>query len=208
MGNLAKAIDKAKDIEILGILLEGGCANSKTAEILVNKLGNLREVIFTPEMELIHIEGIDSDTITRLKILKEMISRITVQTLRKKTLIKAAQDVSNYYRNLLGQEKKEQLRIMFLNNEYKLITESLIQNGTTTELPFYIREIVQKSLDYGAAFIVLVHNHPSGKVKPSQQDIDETSRLKFIVELLGIRLWDHLIVSENNTFSFKKHSLL
>ncbi|QJB70253.1 JAB domain-containing protein [Parasphingorhabdus halotolerans] len=72
---------------------------------------------------------------------------------------------------------KEQFRVHFLNSQNHLIKEHIMATGTVSAVPFYPREVIQKALETGASALILVHNHPSGCVKPSAHDIQQTRKM-------------------------------
>lgn len=76
------------------------------------------------------------------------------------------------------------------------------------ETPIYPREVIKRALDLGATAIILVHNHPSGEAMPSKADIDLTKKVVMAGESLNIKVHDHLIVTIDDSFSFKAHGLI
>ncbi len=76
--------------------------------------------------------------------------------------------------------------------------------GTVDQAPLYIRNIIRKALLFGATSIIVSHNHPSGSVKPSEDDIDMTKKLSTACHYMQIRLVDHIIVTPKRYFSFKE----
>jgi len=106
---------------------------------------------------------------------------------------------------------EEHLYMLALNSACKLLGVFFVSKGTVNTSLVSPREIFIRALLSGAVQIVLIHNHPSGSVIPSQQDIDTTERMKKAGELLNISLADHIIIGsiESNTYlSFKEAGLL
>lgn len=102
----------------------------------------------------------------------------------------------------------EQFGCMFLNSGYRLINDQKLFSGTVTDCATYPREIARTALLYNAVFVVLVHNHPSGKVTPSSADIVQTEHMKTLLASLDIALFDHIIVAGQNIFSMREMGLL
>jgi DNA repair protein RadC len=97
---------------------------------------------------------------------------------------------------------------LFLDNKLQLILDERQQRGTINHTPVYPREIVKRALELGASSIILAHNHPSGDITPSKEDIDVTKMIINAAKPLGIEVHDHLIVSKKKHFSFKSSGLI
>ncbi|MDR3186950.1 MAG: DNA repair protein RadC [Holosporaceae bacterium] len=180
----------------------------KLAKVLWNRFGTFRKIIFAGESEICKIEGIGRTTVCLLLLLREIFSRMLLERVSESTIIASSAQVVDYYKNVLGVVQKEQLRLMFLNNKNRLISEDILQVGTINHTSIYPREIMQKALEYGASGIIMVHNHPSGDPKPSRQDIIITRRLKDIAKQLEIELLDHLIIGKNSVSSLKEMAII
>ncbi|MES2462098.1 MAG: JAB domain-containing protein [Armatimonadota bacterium] len=92
---------------------------------------------------------------------------------------------------------------LYLNASHEVICYSLISTGTADAALILPREVFQRALAAGAVALLFSHNHPSGHVIPSPEDRRATTRLKEVGELLGIKLLDHVIVSDQDFYSFK-----
>ena len=109
-------------------------------------------------------------------------------------IIRTAKDVFNHTKNM-HDLPKEHLRGIYLNNHYKVIHDEVISIGTIDANIVHPREVFRPALEYAAAAVILVHNHPSGSLLPSDADIVVTKQLVDAGKLLGIDLIDHVIVS-------------
>lgn len=103
---------------------------------------------------------------------------------------------------------KEYFLAVTLNGNHEIIQVHVIATGTVCEAPVFIRNIFEIALKENASALILVHNHPSGKVEPSDLDIEATKRIIVASEFLEIPVLDHIIINTNEFFSFKKHDLL
>lgn len=99
----------------------------------------------------------------------------------------------------MGALQKEQLRGLYLNSRYQVIHEELISVGSLTANIVHPREVFQPALEYGAVAVIVAHNHPSGTIEPTGDDILATKQLVAAGKVLGIDLLDHLIIA-NETF--------
>ncbi|HZS43098.1 MAG TPA: DNA repair protein RadC [Candidatus Paceibacterota bacterium] len=109
-------------------------------------------------------------------------------------VIRTARDVHQYVRDMHNLSK-EHLRGIYLNTHQKVIHDEVISIGTLNSNIIHPREVFKPAIEFGAAAIILVHNHPSGSVKPSKADIEITKQLINAGKLIGISLVDHVIVS-------------
>lgn len=96
---------------------------------------------------------------------------------------------------------QEQVMAFYLNNANKLIGYKLISTGTMTACLVDVKLIVSLALHCMATYVIIAHNHPSGKMQPSKQDIQITEKIKKALELIDVRLMDHIILSSENYLS-------
>ncbi len=199
------------DYEILEMLLFSIFPRKDTKDIaknLIKEFGTIKSLIFAPEQEIKKIHGMGESAIVFFKLLKETFIRLSLQPLKDQQIISSNIHVVEYYRNLLSLEKKEQFRVMFINNKNRLIAEEQLQHGTVDQTPIYPREVIQKALDHEASAIIIVHNHPSGSPFPSKDDVNVTKNLNNVAQQINLRLLDHIIIAENSSYSFAEHNLL
>ena len=117
--------------------------------------------------------------------------------------IRTAEEVFEYVRDMRDLPK-EHLRGIYLNAHYKVIHDEIISIGTIDTNIIHPREVFRPALEYAAAAVILVHNHPSGESQPSEADIEVTKQLVSAGKLIGIDLVDHVIITKN---SFKSISI-
>jgi DNA repair protein RadC len=147
---------------------------------------------------------LDADKLiaTALKCLED---RLTYATGEKFT---SSRLVCDYLRLQLSHEKNEVFAVMFMDNQHRLLGFEKLFNGTVNEAVIYPRCVVQKAIQYNAAVIIVAHNHPSGVVKPSMADEQITRDLKKILEIINVKLLDHIVVTLHEVYSFAEHGLL
>ncbi len=107
----------------------------------------------------------------------------------------------------LAQREHEVFAVLWLDNKHRLITMEEMFKGTISSATVYPREVVKAALHYNAAACILAHNHPSGIEEPSQSDRDLTQRLIKALNLVDVRVLDHIIVAEKN-YSFSEMGLI
>jgi DNA repair protein RadC len=173
------------------------------AKALLNRFKSLREIILANRSDLKKIEGVGESTINLITLIREILNRTQLEKIVECVSITSTSQVVEYYKTALANLKKEQFRVMFLNNRNKLISEELMQEGTVSSAAMYPREIAQKALECGASAIIMAHNHPGGDPKPSRQDIIVTKMVRDAMQRLDVVLLDHVIIGKNETISLK-----
>lgn len=112
------------------------------------------------------------------------------------------QDVKSYLKLQFDGAKVESFRVMYLDNQHGLIECKEMFKGTIDGAAVYPREIVRAAIEFNAAAVVLSHNHPSGVCEPSVSDRELTARLSKALQLIDVRVLDHIVVGGADSFSF------
>ncbi|MGI1273446.1 RadC family protein [Enterobacter kobei] len=116
--------------------------------------------------------------------------------------------VRDWLRLQLTQEQREEFSVLFLDNQNRLIAHEILFTGTVSHTEVHPREVVKAALKHNAAAVIVAHNHPSGLAEPSQADRRLTERLKLAMELIEVRLLDHLVVGGMEITSFAERGWL
>lgn len=201
------------DVELVAILLGTG---SKTAHVLelaekvLNAAGNsLNRLSRMSVSELTNLHGVGFAKAIRIKAGIEIARRIQFEPIPKDFRIKTSGDAFRVLGpNLGGYLHREEFWMVSLNRRSKIIEKMMVSQGGLSSTIADPRVIFSRALAQKASSIIVAHNHPSGSLEPSQADIDLTKKLKGAGELLDIQLIDHLIISENNYYSFADSGLL
>ncbi|EKS6643028.1 RadC family protein [Citrobacter braakii] len=120
----------------------------------------------------------------------------------------SSSSVRDWLRLQLTLEEREEFTVLFLDNQHRLIAHETLFRGTINSMIVYPREVVKAGLKHNAAAAVLAHNHPSGYAEPSSADRQMTTRLQQALELVDIRLLDHLVVGGMEITSFAERGWL
>ncbi|HEN3674792.1 MULTISPECIES: RadC family protein [Enterobacteriaceae] len=104
--------------------------------------------------------------------------------------------------------EREEFMVLYLNQQNQLIAHEILFAGSISSTEVHPREVVKRALYFNAAAVILAHNHPSGDTTPSQADKTITQRLVQALQLIDIRVPDHLIVGGRQIYSFAEHGLL
>jgi DNA repair protein RadC len=102
-------------------------------------------------------------------------------------------------------QRHEQFLVFLLDGQNKLLAERIISEGIPTQSVVYTRKVMEEALRLSASAVVVVHNHPSGEVTPSPQDIETTQKMKQAAEVLEIILQDHIIIGRECYYSFMEN---
>ncbi len=113
-------------------------------------------------------------------------------------------DVANFVRSILTDNSREHFVALYLNGQHQVAAYSIVSIGTANQAPVSPREVFQRAVLTGAISIVVAHNHPSESTVPSHEDRAVTTRLREAGELLGIKVLDHLIVTNSAFLSLKE----
>ena len=202
--------DILADYEILETLLFYSIPRKDVkplAKSLLNKFHNLGSIINMSTQELKE-NSISDSTIILLKLVKEITNRINKEQLLDRPIINSWPLLINYIRTNIGYNKTECTNVIYLNHKNILIADETEKHGTINSVSIYPREILKKAILHNASSIIMVHNHPSGITEPSKADIELTLKIKNVLEPVNITLIDHLIISSNSYYSFKKNRII
>lgn len=199
------------DTELLALLLARSDKTGDSlgqARLLIERFGSL-PMVFSTNKELLKLSGlVDNNFSVEMELHKGISGRLLGNDLFEKPIIEDISTVINYCRICLMNSEREELRVLYLNKRNRLIIDERMQEGTVDHTPLYPREIIKRTIQLSATAIIIAHNHPSGDATPSDADIEMTQKLANTCKELNIMLMDHLIVSENDYFSFRKNKLL
>ncbi|WP_314011092.1 JAB domain-containing protein [Pseudostreptobacillus hongkongensis] len=138
-----------------------------------------------------------------LNIFSEIIEdTLKCKTFDKKKKILSYYDLINYLKYDYFDKEREIFKVLYFNTKCMLIKDENLFYGTIDKADIYSREIVKRILKYNAKSVILVHNHPSGDSKPSKQDLSITKELQQIFKYFEIKLSDHIIISNEEYYSF------
>jgi DNA repair protein RadC len=202
---LAAGVEVLNDAELLAILIQKGTRNQTAldvAYVLLSKFGSLASLQNVGIRELLKIHGIGFAKACQIKSAFELSKRLREEIPAFRIQISSAKDVYALMKNKFLLEKKEYFYILLLDIKNKLLKECMISQGTLTASIVHPREVFNAAIKESAASIILIHNHPSGDPKPSQEDIDITRQIRQAGQIMGIKVLDHVIVGHTTYFSF------
>ena len=195
------------DFQLLSEILEIGMPpqeSQRAARKLLKYFGSLKLAAAASKEHLVRIGDLTIGAAESIIQIRRLAIALIRNQIQAKTLLRNKQCIIKYCRALLAGEKNEQFWAIYLDKAGYLITDELIQCGTIDHVTIYPRELIRRALEHFACGIILVHNHPSGNVTPSQTDISMTKILTAATRLFGIKIIDHIIIGKESEASFHK----
>lgn len=210
---LERGIDAFTDAEILELMLTFGTPRrdcKDTARAALQYFDNsFAAVLDAPITELKKIKGLGPNNVFALHFVQGVARRYLRQQLHNKQYLTSSKEVAEYLIHSMRNLKREVFVTLFLDASHAIIADETIAEGTINVNTIYPRELVKRALKYNAAAMVIAHNHPSGKLKPSKQDINLTRTLSMTCTLMNMKLLDHLLIGEaETTYSFADHGIM
>ena len=202
--------DKLADTELLAILLRVGSSGKSAVDMareLINEYGTFRNIDSKGFSELKR-KGLGIAKITQIKAAMEIGKRFLKEKSLTRIKIRTSKDIVDHFMPYLRDMKKEVFKVVLLDGKNKIIKDVTISEGTLTKSIVHPREVIKEAVTESASALVLIHNHPSGEPQPSQDDIEITNRIISACELVGIKVLDHVIIGDNNYFSFFNEGLI
>jgi len=190
--------------ELLAILLKTGTKEMSAKELgtLILKKININELKNITFEELINIKGIGNKKAAVIMAAIELSKRMNQKVVNIRNKISDPLNIYNHYKEILKDKKQEHFYAIYLDIKNKIIKDKLLFIGTINYSMVHPREIFKEAYLIGAISIIIVHNHPSGEVLPSKNDIETTKQLDAVGKLMGIPIIDHIIIGENKYYSF------
>ncbi|XGA08455.1 MAG: DNA repair protein RadC [Wolbachia endosymbiont of Xenopsylla cheopis] len=175
---------------------------------LIGKLGSITKIFSANIYDLKSVEGVNDAVVTSILCVKEILKRILQEEIETLPIISNWKKLIDYLKVSVGMYDKMNFRVIYLNKKYRIIADELQRYGTVDGAPLYIRNIIKRALSLRATSIIVSHNHLSGNVRPSEDDIDITKKLSLACHYMEIECMDHIIVTPKRYFSFKEKGLL
>jgi len=209
---MLKGKSALSDAELIAILISSGndeeSAVSLSKRILEGSQNNLLELSKLNVSDLKKYRGIGEAKALSIIAAMELGRRRQRSSALEKPVIRSSAQAYDYIQASLSDLAHEEFVVLYLNKALKVISHDTLSRGGTSGTVADIKIILKSALEKLAACIIVAHNHPSGNLKPSTQDIELTRKLRSACEIMEIRLNDHLIIGENAYYSFSDEGLL
>lgn len=208
---LSRGAHTLTDAELLAIIIRVGVKGKNAVVLgqeLLAKFGSLQGMMTAPLIAWDDIKGIKGAKLAQLQAALEIGRRVSLPTTREKTVIKSTTQAAAYFAARLRGLPHEHFRVVYLNRLGRILDDALIAEGTVDNVRPPVRVIVARALQSNASTLILAHNHPSGSAQPSESDKTLTREVLAACKPLGLRVLEHVIVSENEEYSFADSDLL
>ena len=193
------------DAELLAILLRTGTKGKPVLELATEILGrfhgNLAELCEAGISELCQIQGMGFAKSVELCAAFALVKRLAMQSIKSRPSLKDPKGIAQYMMGVFSNPHKEAFYVLLLDSQMRVIRSELVTVGLVDRSLVHAREVFRSAIRELCSVIVLCHNHPSGSVLPSKEDVETTASLCKAGDIVGIRVIDHIIVSTKDIAS-------
>ena len=199
--------------ELIAIILRTGQPGfpitKMTADLMARNEGKLKVLERRTREELMETPGIGRVKAFQIEAVLEIMRRYNMEKLGDRVVIKVAKDIFDFMRHRAGHHSVEKIWILILNRKNAVTECREVSSGGSTATVFDLKTILKQILlSPGVDSVVMVHNHPSGNLQPSPQDDEITRQLKEGCKYIGLRLLDHVIVTQDSFYSYMESGRL
>lgn len=205
-----ESVRELSDVELFAVILGTGTRESDVLELsasLLKKSGGLSALARQGIREMASEKGIGLKKAVKIQASFEIGRRVITE----RPDLKQISTPLAVWELLLPETaglQKEEFRVLVINNKNMLIKKSIISIGTITEALVHPREVFRDAIKEGGSGIIVTHNHPSGILTPSRQDIETTKRLIEAGKIVGIPVVDHIILTNSSYYSMKENGYI
>jgi DNA repair protein RadC len=198
--------------ELLALLIGSGSLKESAVDLtkrVLNSVANDLHKLHRVSLErLIEFNGIGLAKAVKIKAAMELSRRLTHQKQDKAPLLNSSKLVYQQIRYQISSLGHEEFWILYLNQASKLLEKYCLSKGGITQTVVDIRLALKRAFELNATTLILVHNHPSGSLIPSERDMKLTQKFKHAAKYVDLSVVDHLIVSEKGYFSFADKGII
>lgn len=205
-------VDALTNSELMAIIIQSGSRDLSAIELsqqVINMfdhgLQGLNDVTIE---ELVSVKGIGKAKACQLSAAVELGNRVSKCKKNILGKVNSPKTVVAFFQGELRHLNKEKFIVVFLNTKNQITSYEVVSVGSLSASIVHPREVFNRAIKKSAASIILIHNHPSGNPKPSREDEAITKRLCEVGEVVGIKILDHIIISDDNYYSFKEMNIL
>lgn len=179
------------------------------ADRLLKKYKTISKVIDQPIVELKPVKDIRESTALNIAYLRNFLGLYFSDLSKNKAerITKMSSMVDTLWASI-GHKSNEVLFAIFLNSKNEVLATKELSEGTVSQASAFHRKIVEEALKQKATSIILAHNHPGGIAEPSEHDESITTEIRKALALIEISLQDHIILANNEYYSFKRNNLI
>ncbi|MDJ0655551.1 MAG: DNA repair protein RadC [Xanthomonadales bacterium] len=208
---LSRGAQALTDAELVALVLGTGSGKYSALELarqLILSHGGLHGLLHTDSRTFLAVSGLGPAQYARFRAIREISGRQLREKMQRSDVLRDPAATEAYLRYWLRDRSRETFVCVFLDSRHRVIHCEVLFEGTIDAAAVYPREVVRQSLQHNAAAVILAHNHPSGVAEPSEADRHLTRRLGQALDLVDIRLLDHLVIGEGRATSFARRGIL
>ncbi len=207
---LEKGPEYVSDAGLVAILLHVGVKGKDAVSLgreLLHHFGGLKGLLNANKMDLHKIPGLGPAKIAQLLAATEIAKRQLKEQIERKASIHGPEDLIEYLSISMANRKEEVFKVVYLNSANKILSVEDLFKGTVDQSAVYPREVIKRALELNASGLIFVHNHPSGDLKPSKDDLSLNRKLIDACHAVNLNPLDHIIISPSGYTSLKEKSL-
>lgn len=208
---LKQGANTLSDGELLAIFLRTGVRGKSAVDLareLLLHFGSLRALLKASNQEFCQAKGLGDAKFAQLQAVLEMARRHLMETLQAGEALSSPQAAYSYLSSELRDHQHEVFACLWLDSQNRVLKFETLFHGSIDGASVYPREVVKAALRNNAAGVILAHNHPSGIAEPSQSDQRITQRLQKALELVDVRVLDHIVIGNGQQVSLAQRGLM
>ena len=208
---LSRGAEALSDAELLALFIRSGTPGKTAIDIgrdLLGRFGGLRQVLLAEQSTLCATPGCGPARFATIQGALELGRRFLDQTLRKQGPLSSPSQAADFLTHQLRDRKREIFAVIYLDTRHQVIDYEELFQGTLNGATVHPREVVRSALFHNASALIIAHNHPSGIAEPSESDTTLTRRLRESLNLVDIRLLDHLVIGDGEFVSMSDRGLI
>lgn len=192
------------DAELLAVFISSGNAKKSCVELaheLLAQFGDLRSILNANFKTFRQISGLGIVRYSQLQAARELCHRSDFISLQKEVQLTSSKQSGAFLKRKLRDKKNEIFVALFLDSQYRVLTYEELFHGSISGTSIHPRPIIERAMTLNAAALIVAHNHPSGISDASPEDIQTTQVLQQALNLMDIKLLDHLVIGDNEVYS-------
>ncbi len=208
---LQQGAQSLSDAELLAIFIRTGVRGKTAVDVgrdLINEFGGLRKILTADKKSICSVLGFGPAKYALLQAALELGRRFLDEKLKRGGALTNPKQVSEYLIHRLRDQQREVFAIIYLDNRHQVIEYEELFYGTLNGATVHPREVVKSVLFHNAAAVIIAHNHPSGIAEPSQSDTAITLKLQEALQLIDVKLLDHLVIGDGEFVSLSDRGLI
>ncbi|WP_462320211.1 RadC family protein [Halochromatium sp.] len=208
---LKRGANSLTDAELLAIFLRTGVAGKSAIDLardLIHTFGGLSGLLAASQRDFCQAKGLGDAKFVQLQAVMEINRRYLREEITGRDVLTSPNATRDYLKLRLRGLSHEVFACLFLDNRHRVIEYQELFRGTIDGASVHPREVVKEAIRWNAAAVIFAHNHPSGVAEPSQADLRITKRLQDALDLIDVRVLDHIIVGEDEGTSFAERGLI